>query len=96
MGARYTFRCTACGYTVEVGGGDDAGMITATTTITCSTCKRLSDIVVGWHGEAEGRKAGKPRCPRSPRHPIEPWKTGGPCPVCGATMENQGLAALWD
>ena len=42
VGLRYTFGCRACGDSVEVGGGDDAGELSA------------KAMVAGWHGEVTG------------------------------------------
>jgi hypothetical protein len=96
MGALFAFRCPDCGYRAEVSGGDDAGMIASTTTVTCSECRKLYDITTGWHAETAHRKQPKFRCPKGADHHIERWKAGGPCPVCGAAMRNDGETLLWD
>ncbi len=45
MGRYYVFECGKCGYNAEVSGGPDVGMACATTTIACSTCDKLYDVV---------------------------------------------------
>ena len=46
MGALFTFVCPDCGYEAEVSGGLDFGMLCATHTVSCPTCKALSDMDV--------------------------------------------------
>lgn len=46
MGQINKFSCDKCGHTIEVSGGPDCGMTTATDTMFCKSCMDLVDIVV--------------------------------------------------
>lgn len=95
MGESFTFKCSGCGYSATVSGGDDQGMIAKTTTIMCRACARLYDAVTG---KLEDGFAEIPiRCPRSKKHTVERWTDPGPCPKCGKPMEQDpDLHILWD
>ncbi len=97
MGQLHSFKCQSCGYYAEVSGGDDAGMMIVTTTISCGVCRELYDAVVHkvrepWLGDIE------PRCPRAKRHAVTVWTHPGPCPKCGEPLDYdpEGITALWD
>jgi hypothetical protein len=47
MGQTRSLRCSGCSYQANVSGGDDAGMVVTTTPVSCSTCRRLFDVVTG-------------------------------------------------
>lgn len=75
MGTSYRFDCPSCGYSAEVSGGDDAGMIASTATIVCKACRRLYDAPTALAKEFGDRRDPVPlRCPRAEYHPIERWK----------------------
>ena len=44
MGSLYEFSCPGCGYRVEVCGGLGYGMLDVDHTVSCPTCRRLSDL----------------------------------------------------
>jgi hypothetical protein len=49
-----------------------------------------------WNPRARKRAL---RCPRSRtvKHPVKPWKAGGPCPRCGEAMRDTGeVLVMWD
>jgi len=96
MGMQREFVCTACDYRAVVSGGEDVGMICATTTILCETCKKLYDVIVSDY--RSGRSEIAPRCPRAKRHVWRLWKQPGPCPRCNAlmTVDEAGECVLWD
>ncbi len=91
-----SFKCEACGYHAEVSGGDDAGMIGTTTTISCSVCRKLYDVVV-WRADRP-EPPREPKCPKAARHPVSRWKDEDPCPRCGEPLgvDPDGVVALWD
>ena len=73
MGTTYDFICNACGYTTEASGGNDVGMICATTTILCQECRELYDIVISeepWLFVNNYQEPNKERicCPESKEH----------------------------
>jgi hypothetical protein len=47
MGRLFEFGCEQCGYQAEVSGGEDAGWLILTQTMTCLDCKRVVDVVAG-------------------------------------------------
>jgi hypothetical protein len=47
MGRLFEFGCEQCGYQAEVSGGEDAGWLILTQTMTCLNCKRVVDVTVG-------------------------------------------------
>lgn len=55
MGTLYDFHCESCGYHTEVSGGEDFGMISATTTILCENCKKLFDVEISDDAEPRAR-----------------------------------------
>ena len=94
MGTSYSFKCTRCGYSATLSGGDDQGMVVRTTTIVCRTCIELYDVVTG---ELEDGFMKIPiRCPKVKKHIVEKWEDPGACPKCGGIMENQGSCIDWD
>lgn len=90
MGRAFSFRCPGCGYEATVSGGDDAGMLGATTTVSCAGCRELYDVLV-WSPEEP-----EPRCPEYPTHPVTRWTAPSPCPNCGREMVQGDLEVLWD
>jgi len=97
MGSLYLFECRSCGYNCQVSGGDDLGMMVRTTTIICSKCKELYDVVVSdepWREDAID--AENLRCPKSKRHKVEKWEDPGSCPKCGQKMKRGEHTLFWD
>lgn len=95
MGACYQFTCAACGYTAEVSGGLDSGMMNRAATISCADCRELMDVDIGPVVAEEGRRR-RARCEVDPAHRSRRWNAGGPCPRCGAPVERGPLTLLWD
>ena len=98
MGATFRFRCTACRYYADVGGGDDAGEQCEKTTIECVECHALRDVVTrSWFGGRSDRDERTIRCSRRASHAIRRWRRGDPCPKCGGALnEVEGIFELWD
>jgi hypothetical protein len=101
MGAWFKFACSSCGYTAEVSGGRDVGMVAVVQTSTCTRCRDLVDVIIGYWGtdgatgDAEyDRDLGK--CPKCDGTAVVSWPEGRPCPKCGDPMEQGGTTALWD
>ena len=97
MGKRYTFKCDYCGYSAEVSGGDDAGMVGTTTTISCGVCRELYDVVV-WQVRRQELGTKEPQCPKAKAHPVSIWNYPGACPRCTEPLvpDPEGIVALWD
>lgn len=97
MGTSYRFDCPSCGYSAQVSGNDDAGMIATTATIVCKACRRLYDAPTALAKEfGDSRDPVPLRCPRAKYHPIERWKAGDPCPRCGTSIPCGEATILWD
>lgn len=95
MGERFEFVCGKCGYSAEVSGGGDAGEVALTNTIVCETCRCLYDVIVLDMRQRPHIQQPE-QCPKSPKHNVSPWQSGGPCPKCGTPMEKGGMVFLWD
>jgi hypothetical protein len=98
MGTRYTFTCH-CGYRATVAGDFDIGDNGTTTTIACSTCKKLVDVRLPapFPQPTDSAINLKPDgCPRGRNHAWRVWTYPGPCPRCGATMKLGEMLSLWD
>jgi hypothetical protein len=96
MGQLYHFSCPECGYRAEVSGGGDAGMMVLTTTIVCTDCRCLYDIVTAETEDQKPPKQHELRCPEFPTHKVIRWKNGDPCPKCGTQMVKGKMGCLWD
>ena len=96
MGEHFQFSCPGCGFRAEVSGGDDAGMEVITTTVLCEDCHNLFDVVIDDIGGSQNPKPRALRCPKSPRHKVGRWASGGPCPRCGKPLIKGGSVCLWD
>jgi len=100
MGQLFEFGCEHCGYQAEVSGGEDAGYLIITQTMTCLDCERVVDVVVG---ESHPGSLGSDidivgRCPRCRGRQVVPWGKSRPCPKCGGTMKklDTGRVCFWD
>lgn len=82
MGRLYEFKCEECGYQAEVSGGEDAGWLVVTRSMTCLDCRRVVDVVVGEsHPGSLGSDAHiLGRCPRCRGRRVVPWGKSRPCP----------------
>jgi hypothetical protein len=102
MGAKYNFNCPKCGYSTQASGGDDCGLIAATTTVACEDCQELYDVVIARRPinmNTTTPTAFKPckfQCPKGAKHRIKKWVAGGLCPKCATTMETGRRTLLWD
>lgn len=99
MGMSLDFLCPACGLEGHVSGGEDCGMVAATTTIYCETCQTLQDAVVVKERYAIPVKEIEPRCRRQKSHPIKLWNREQLCPRCGQALleeDPNGDVVLWD
>jgi hypothetical protein len=100
MGRLFEFGCGQCGYRAEVSGGEDAGFIVITQTMTCLDCKRVVDVVAG---ESHPGSLGSDthilgRCPRCRGCRVIPWPQTRPCPRCGGNMKKRYAepVCFWD
>ena len=99
MGMTMDFTCPACGLKGHVSGGEDCGMIAATTTIYCLTCQALQDAVVEEEMFAPTPRTVEPRCETRKSHPIKIWNREQVCPRCGQGLLEQdpnGEVIMWD
>jgi hypothetical protein len=101
MGQRFTYCCSGCGYAVLVSGKVDVGETCRTVTISCATCRELSDVVVSTDPfkVPPDPVPDNPRCARARTrtHVTQPWTAPGPCPRCGTTMGDDVLTIeMWD
>lgn len=99
MGTMYRFWCPGCRYRAQVSGGDDAGLLVRTTTISCDDCHKLYDIEtrkVVVTAQTRIDRSYPVQCPKDPRHTVHLWRHPGPCPRCGETMEQGEMVMLWD
>jgi hypothetical protein len=93
------FICPACGLTGNVSGGEDGGMIEATTTIYCETCETLQDATVVDQLFADPPREVAPRCEKRKSHPLKLWNREQPCPRCGQALLTEapgGTILMWD
>jgi hypothetical protein len=98
MGLICQFSCPACGYTAEVAGGPDHGMVASRKTFTCMDCRELGDVTVSLRGP-EPHRIVQPvaaRCPSCRSGRLAPWTHPGPCPRCGTVMRNGEVVEFWD
>jgi len=95
MGNIYEFKCPKCHYAVEVSGGDDCGMVSATTTILCKECKKLYDVMIG-SAPLNENSYSTPICPEKRGHTVRRWTYPDVCPKCGAMIKKGELVLLWD
>ena len=99
MGMLQDFICPACGLKGHVSGGEDSGMLAATTTIYCETCGTLQDAEVVKNLLSYPPRRFKPRCEKSKTHPIKIWNRNEPCPRCGQNLLQEaadGVVTMWD
>jgi hypothetical protein len=102
MGVWRDFRCPSCDYATHVSGGPDMGMSCATQTILCKQCEVIGDVVVQrWeHGQFPAEDIDRDdallECPADASHDVVTWSRGGPCPRCGAAMEQGHERVMWD
>ena len=99
MGSLQIFRCEGCGYEAEIGGGFDYGMMSATWTVHCLSCRALSDVVVSDNPAEYSKDGWKPDrfcCEKDSKHEVALWSNPGPCPKCGKTLTAGEPTLLWD
>lgn len=99
MGMRVEFICPACGLKGLVSGGEDCGMVAATTTIYCETCETLQDALVSEVPFDTAPRQIEPRCEKRKSHRIQVWNRDQPCPRCGQALlkeDEAGITLMWD
>lgn len=102
MGTTFRFRCSRCGLTAEVSGGPDGGFLGRTETVFCRPCGALRDVATTFVDVDEvyggPPRQGPPlhRCGVCGKTDHAPWEENDPCPVCGGSVVNEGMAAQWD
>jgi hypothetical protein len=100
MGRLFEFGCEQGGYRAEVSGGEDAGYLIVTQTMTCLDCKRLVDVVEGesHHGSLVSDIHTFGRCPRFRGRRVIPWHRSRPCPRCAVRMKKLDTrrVCFWD
>lgn len=106
MGALESHVCRSCGYVATVSGGYSLMMRAQTRTVSCATCRELTDVIVrsdelgNFPPPENGGEHGLPevplRCHEGDSHEVALWERGGPCPRCGEAMESHGIFALTD
>ena len=102
MGQKFYYSCGNCGYTAEVSGGRDVGMLAVVRTMVCADCEELVDVLIGHHG-GDG-PLGDPefdrdlnQCPLCQGSSVTPWARNLPCPNCGEKMKrDEDPSILWD
>ena len=99
MGSLRMFRCHGCGYEVEISGGLDFGMRSATWTVHCHDCRDLLDVVVSENPLEFSEEGWTPEtyfCDQGAKHKIALWSDPGPCPKCGETLSAGDTTVMWD
>lgn len=99
MGMLLDFVCPACGLKGHVSGGEDCGMVAATTTIYCEICGTLQDAAVVEERFAAVPKRIEIRCEKVKSHRIKLWNRDEPCPRCLQgllTVDEAGMVTMWD
>jgi len=101
MGRCFEFTCEKCGYSAEVSGGKDRGMVAVVQTMICNSCNDLVDVLIG-QCEDEG-PTGEPDydkdlgiCPKCRGKDVVAWERSGPCPKCDGRMIEGDATVLWD
>jgi hypothetical protein len=112
MGAKFTFSCKGCGYSVTASSGLDYGMVAVTKTFICRKCINIVDICVGEYGitytmeEILQKERGSDSllsffsCPVcGSGEELEEWNTANrTCPKCSGRMrkDRMGPVMLWE
>ena len=86
------YQCPKCEYEFNALAG--AGMMGIEYDIfVCRECAELCNVEVYDH--IRERKI-RPQCSESKSHHVEAWSAPGPCPKCGATVEEGECFGCWD
>ena len=100
MGTRKRHFCSQCDYEAIVSGGDDVGMLAATSTIYCYDCENVLDVVTAeepWLAMDDDWVPIDYRCNYSATHRVALWGYPGECPKCKSTMEiDENNLIMWD
>jgi uncharacterized paraquat-inducible protein A len=102
MGTWSKFDCKKCGYTVNVSGGKDFGMVAVVQTMICNDCKELVDVLIGRCGETG--KSGDIEydkdldvCPECRGTNLSTWSASTrSCPRCRQKLNKGQVVAMWD
>ncbi len=106
MGARFTFKCTKCNYTVESSGDKDCGMFAVVQPYICNDCRVVIDVQIGEYGKVippekldEEQKKSYYRCYECNGINLTLWSSKcRKCPKCGGRMQqdSDGPCINWD
>ncbi len=106
MGTHFEFICEGYGYSAEVSGGKDRGMIAVVQTMICSDCTELVDVLIGRPGQDlptdvpelddPDLDLGYGYCPQCDGKNVAPWEESRRCPRCDARMKKGNTRAQWD
>ena len=102
MGTRKRHFCSQCDYEATVSGGDDVGMLAATSTIHCYDCEKILDVVTTeepWLAMDDDWVPTDYHCSQSATHQVALWGYSGECPKCNNTMEmeiGEENLIMWD
>ena len=101
MGTRNRYFCNECDYEATVSGGNDIGMLAATSTIHCYDCEKILDVVTTdeepWLAMDDNWVPTDNQCSQSATHRVALWGYPGECPKCNNTMEiAEWNLILWD
>ena len=100
MGQWYRYFCGQCDYEATVSGGDDVGMLAATSTIHCYDCEKILDVVTTeepWLAMDYDWFPTDFHCTQSATHRVALWGVPGECPKCSNTMEvDLSFTIDWD
>ena len=101
MGSLFEFKCKKCGYSTQVSGGRDRGMMAYVETMVCADCKELVDVLVAIEGpdgpvKDPSRAEDYDRCPECRGKSVMSWREGQPCPKCGGPISSGEMTVLWD
>ena len=97
VGAQLKVACPGCGYGAMVAGGYSLMMSAQTQTVSCASCRELTDVVTRSFelgnfppprdGGDEVAPEAPPQCREDKSHEVSLWEAGGPCPRCGEVMK---------
>ena len=101
MGTRNRYFCRKCPYEAFVSGGNDVGMLAATSTVSCYDCQEIKDVVTTEEPWLAMDKDWVPTdfyCDKAKGHHVELWKHPRKCPKCDRSMivDEDFSPIMWD
>jgi len=100
MGTRKRHFCSQCDYEAMVSGGDDVGMLAATSTIHYYDCEKILDVVTAeepWLAMSDDWVPTDFHCTQSETHRVALWVGPAECPQCSTVMEvDLSFTIDWD